>query len=204
MPRPLVICDCDEVLLHFADPFRDYLAAAHDMELRFDSFSLAGSIRRRACGSGITQADVEPLLDGFFEQWIDRQYPAAGAVEALAALHRQADIVILTNVKDMVRTRRGSELARHGMPYEVICNRGPKGPPVAALIADRGPGAAIFIDDLPPHHGSVAKHAPEVHRLHMVADPELRSLIPAAPDAHARIDSWSEALPYIREVLGLG
>lgn len=203
MSRPLVICDCDEVLLHFADPFRDFLSDVHDMELNFESFSLAGSIRRRACGTGITQADVEPLLDGFFEQWIDRQYPADGAVEALAELSRDADIVILTNVKDMVRLRRGAELARHGMPYEVICNRGPKGPPVAALIAERAPRAAIFVDDLPPHHGSVAKHAPEVHRLHMVADPELRALIPAAPDAHARIDAWPEALPYIRGVLGL-
>lgn len=203
MGRPLVICDCDEVLLHFAQPFRDYLAHAHDMTLRFDSFSLAGSIRRRACGTGIEQADVEPLLDGFFEAWIDRQYPAAGAVEALGALAQEADILILTNVKDAVRTRRGAELARHGMPYEVICNRGPKGPPVAALVAERRPTAAVFIDDLPPHHGSVAKHAPQVHRLHMVADPELRALIPAAPDADARIDEWADALAFIRGVLGL-
>lgn len=203
MTRPLIICDCDEVLLHFAEPFRDYLAAAHDMELSFRSFSLAGSIRRRAGGSAITQADVEPLLDGFFANWIDRQYPAAGAVDALAALSDSADIVILTNIKDEVQARRGIELARHGMPYEVICNRGPKGPPVAALVAERAPRAAIFIDDLPPHHGSVAKHAPAVHRLHMVADPELRALVPAAPDAHRRIDEWPAALPYIRGVLGL-
>ncbi len=199
--RPLIICDCDEVLMHFAVPFRGYLSDVHDMELNFESFSLSGSIRRRAGGSGITQADVEPLLDGFFEQWIDRQYPAAGAVDALAALSQVADIVILTNVKDGVQARRGAELARHGMPYEVICNRGPKGPPVAALIAERRPTTAVFIDDLPPHHGSVAKHAPEVHRLHMIADPELRALIPAAPDAHARIDEWPAALDHIRRIL---
>jgi hypothetical protein len=203
MPRPLIICDCDEVLLHFADPFRGYLAAAHDMDLRFDSFSLAGSIRRRDGGAGITQADVEPLLDGFFETHLETQYPAAGAVAALASLAQAADIVILTNVKDMIRTRRGAELARHGMPYEVLCNRGPKGPPVAALIAERQPSAAVFIDDLPPHHGSVAKHAPEVHRLHMIADPELRGLIPAAPDAHARIDDWPAAHDHIRRVLAI-
>jgi hypothetical protein len=201
MPRPLVICDCDEVLLHFADPFRSYLGDVHDMELRFDSFSLAGSIRRRACGSGITQAEVEPLLDGFFESWIDRQYPAAGAVEALRELAAVADIVILTNVKDMVRTRRGAELARHGMPYEVVCNRGPKGPPLAALLAERQPSRAVFVDDLPPHHASVARHAPEVHRIHMVADPELRGLIPPAPDAHVRIDEWPAALAHIRDHL---
>ena len=203
MGRPLVICDCDEVLLHFADPFRFYLAAVHDMELSFESFSLAGSIRRRDGGPGITQADVGPLLDGFFDTHLETQYPAAGAVEALATLAQAADIVVLTNVKDMVRTRRGAELARHGMPYEVICNQGPKGPPVAELVAARAPGTALFIDDLPPHHSSVARHAPEVHRLHMVADPELRSLIPAAPDAHARIDDWPSALPYIRQRLGI-
>jgi hypothetical protein len=37
----------------------------------------------------------------------------------------------------------------------------------------------------------------------MIADPELRGLIPAAPDAHARIDDWPVAHAYIREVLEL-
>ena len=56
-----------------------------------------------------------------------------------------------------------------------------------------------FVDDLPPHHASVAQHAAHVGRLHMVADPALRGLIPAAPDAHARIDGWREADPWIRQ-----
>ena len=201
MSRALVICDCDEVLLHFALPFRDYLAAQHDMDLKFESFSLAGSIRRRSCGSPIGQAELEPLLDGFFDSHLDTQYPAAGAVEALAALSADADIVVLTNVQDMVRTRRGTELARHGMPYPVICNQGPKGPAVAALIAERAPRRAVFVDDLPHHHGSVARHAPDVHRIHMVADPALRALIPPADAAHARIDDWPTALEHIRGVL---
>lgn len=201
MNRPLVICDCDEVLLHFAEPFRGYLRQTHDLELKFESFSLAGSIRRRACGTPIRQADLEPLLDGFFDTHMETQYPTPGAVEALRSLSEQADILILTNIRDMIRTRRGAELARHGMPYEVMCNQGPKGPPIASLIAERRPSRAVFIDDLPPHHSSVARHAPEVHRLHMIADPELRSLIPAALDAHARIDDWPSALDYLRKVL---
>ena len=73
---------------------------------------------------------------------------------------------------------------------------------MAALVAERQPPVAVFIDDLPPHHGSVAKHAPEVHRLHMIADPELRGLIPAAPDAHVRIDDWPAAHAHIRQLLG--
>jgi len=201
MTRPLVICDCDEVLLHFALPFRDYLAAEHDMDLRFESFALAGSIRRRACGSPVGQAELLPLLDAFFETHMETQYPAAGAVEALAELSADADIVVLTNVQDMVRTRRGAELARHGMPYPVLCNQGPKGPAVAAIVAERAPSRTVFVDDLPHHHASVARHVPDVHRIHMVADPGLRTLVPPAEAAHARIDEWPAALAHIRAFL---
>jgi hypothetical protein len=201
MKRPLIICDCDEVLLHFAEPFRSYLRNEHDMELKFESFSLAGSIRRRACGTAVGQAELEPLLDGFFGTHMETQYPTPGAVEALHALSGMADILILTNIRDMIRTQRGAELARHGMPYEVMCNQGPKGPPVAAVIAERQPGRVVFVDDLPPHHRSVAQHAPDTYRLHMIADPELRALIPTAPDAHARIDDWPTALDHLRGIL---
>ncbi len=198
--RPLLICDCDEVLLHFALPFADYLAAEHDLELRFESFALAGNIRRRSTGEKVEGLHLGSLLDGFFDTHMETQYPAAGAPEALAELAGMADILVLTNVRDMVRTRRGKELRRHGMPYPVHCNEGPKGPALAKLIEGRT-GPVVFVDDLPPHHGSVKAHAPHVHCLHMVADPALRALIPAAPDADARIDDWSAALPHIRGVL---
>jgi hypothetical protein len=199
--RPLIVTDCDEVLLHFAIPFRAYLGEVHEMELAFTSFSLAGSIRRRACGSALDQAEFEPLLDGFFETHMPTQTPVPGAVEALAELSRDCDIVVLTNIVDAVALRRSHELERLGMPYPVRGNRGPKGRPVAALAEGRI-GPVVFIDDLPPHHASVAKHAPHVHRLHMIADPELQALIPAAPDAHVRIDDWHAAHSHIRALLG--
>ena len=44
---------------------------------------------------------------------------------------------------------------------------------------------------------SVAKHAPHVHRLHMVSEPELAPHIPASPYGHARIDDWREARDWI-------
>lgn len=201
MARPLLICDCDEVLLHFALPFGDYLAASHRLELHLDSFALAGNIRRPD-GTALAHPELKALLDGFFDTHMDRQYPAEGAVEALAALAAEADIAILTNIADNHRTGRGRELERHGMPYPVVCNTGPKGPAVAALLAERAPGPVVFIDDLPPHHHSVAEAAPSVHRLHMVADRRLRALVPPAPDAHARIDDWPAALAHIRSVLG--
>lgn len=198
--RPLVVCDCDEVLMHFAIPFAGYLAAEHEMDLAFESFSLAGSIRRRATGEAIGQEDLWPLLDGFFDTHMHTQYPVAGAAEALAELSRTADIMVLTNIRDMIRTRRGEELVRHGMSYEVHCNEGPKGPALARLIEGRQ-GPVVFVDDLPPHHSSVKRHAPHVHRLHMIADPTLAKLVPPAADAHARIDDWPTALDHIRRII---
>jgi hypothetical protein len=199
---PLIISDCDDVLMHFAAPFAAYLDAEHAMDLKFQSFSLAGSITKRATGASLEQHEVEPLIDGFFATHIHTQLPVDGAAAALARLAEVADIVVLTNVRDVVRLARSQELLRHGMPYRVIPNQGPKGRPVAELAAGRGSAPVVFIDDLPPHHTSVAKRAPAVHRLHMVADPDLRELLPPAPDAHARIDHWAAAELWILDRLG--
>jgi hypothetical protein len=57
------------------------------------------------------------------------------------------------------------------------------------------------VDDLAVHHQSVAEHAPQVWRLHMIAEPRLAAHTPPASHAHARIDSWEEALPWILERL---
>jgi hypothetical protein len=66
-------------------------------------------------------------------------------------------------------------------------------------VAEYRPSVAVFVDDLPVHHESVAKHAPEVHRLHMVSEPLLAAAIPPAPYAHARIDDWRDARAWIAE-----
>ncbi len=104
-----------------------------------------------------------------------------------------ADIVILTNLGDEAHPWRVDQLARHGIRHEVVCNRGGKGVPARAIIDRYGAGATVFVDDLPVHHASVAKHAPEVHRLHMVAEPRLAPAVPTAEHAHARIDDWPTA-----------
>ena len=199
--RPLLISDCDEVLLHFVAPFEAYLQSSHDLTLHLESFALGGNIRRPD-GQVIAVTEFSPLLDGFFDTHMSTQTPAPGAVEALATLAEAADIVILTNVGDQHNETRTAELARLGMPYRVITNAGPKGPAVLQLLREYSPTTAVFIDDLPPHHRSVRQLAPQVHRLHMVADPRLRPLIAAAPDADARIDDWAAALPYLQSILG--
>ena len=202
MTRPLVICDCDEVLLHFVGPFGDYLAMEHDLSLHLDTFALSGNIRR-ADGTSIEPTSFMPLLNGFFDTHMVTQTPAPGAANALASLAERCDIVILTNVDERHNAVRTAELARHGMPYRVVCNNGPKGAPVNALMDEYGASVGAFIDDLPPHHTSVKRVAPSVYRLHMVADPRLHALIPAAPDADARIDDWFTALPALQAALGV-
>lgn len=200
MTRPLVICDCDEVLLHFVAPFGDYLQRRHDLTLGLETFALTGNIRR-ADGAAIEATELLPLLDGFFDTDMTTQTPTPGAADALATLAESCDIVILTNVDSRHNAVRTAELARHGMPYRVVCNDGAKGAPVKALVDEYGAPRAAFVDDLPPHHSSVKRAAPHVFRLHMVADPRLRGLIPAAIDADARIDDWPAALARLQIAL---
>ena len=57
----------------------------------------------------------------------------------------------------------------------------------------------MFVDDLAVHHDSVARHAPQVHRLHMISEPALAPHVHKAPAAHARIDDWNDAEVWIAE-----
>jgi hypothetical protein len=200
MSRPLIISDCDGVLLNFCDAFIAYLDTEHDLVLKLDSFALSGNIRDKA-GELVAPARFPGLLDGFFRTHMATQVPIDGAAHALATLARDCDVIILTNIGDDHAIARTAELARVGMPYRVIGNQGPKGEPIRALLEEFQPSHAVFIDDLPPHHSSAKTIVPHVHRLHMVAEEPLRHLIPAAPDAHARIDEWPLALAHIQSIL---
>jgi hypothetical protein len=200
MSRPLIISDCDGVLLNFCDAFIAYLDSEHELTLKLETFALSGNIRDKA-GESIAPARFPALLDGFFTTHMASQTPILGAAESLATLARDCDVVILTNIGDRHALARTGELARLGMPYRVHGNLGPKGEPIRALLEEYQPSAAVFIDDLPPHHSSAKATVPHVHRLHMVAEAPLRHLIPPAADADARIDEWPAALAHIQSVL---
>jgi len=120
-----------------------------------------------------------------------------GAVEALGRIGEVADIVILTNLGNEAHPWRVDQLASHGIRHDVICNSGGKGVPVRKLVRERKPSTTTFVDDLPIHHASVAKHAPKVWRLHMIAEPRVAPAVPAAEHAHARIDDWPAACDWI-------
>ncbi|MEI9927890.1 MAG: HAD family hydrolase [Sphingomonas sp.] len=202
--RPLLITDCDEVLLHMVRHFGTWLGEAHAIDFTPNGGDFARSMKRRADGGALDREEMWALIDSFFPAEMDRQTLVPHAREALAELARHADIVILTNLGDHCRDHRIAQLATHGIAHRVECNQGGKGGPVARLVAELGAPVAVFVDDLAVHHESVAKHAPQVHRLHMVAEPSIAANIPPAPHAHARIDDWRDAKDWIGARFAMG
>jgi hypothetical protein len=195
--RPLLISDCDEVLLHMVKHFGVWLDERHDIDFTMQHGDFANAMTRRDGGPPPTRADMWAMLGEFFPAEMHRQTLVPHAVEALARLGEVADIVILTNLQDECRQPRIEQLAKFGIAHRVECNQGGKGTPVSRLVEEYGNPVTVFVDDLAVHHESVAEHAPGVHRLHMISEPTLAVNVPKAPDAHARIDDWREAADWI-------
>jgi len=204
MSRPLVITDCDEVLLHMVRHFRDWLGEAHGIEMVLDGNPFAQALTPRGGTEPLSPEDKWRYLDLFFDTEMDRQTLVEGAAGAIAELQRAADVVILTNLADRYNAVRSHQLAAHGISARVFTNQGPKGPALQRIVAEYAPGRVVFVDDLIHHHSSAAEFVPEIVRLHFCGEPAVAPHIPCAfeaGDAHARIDTWAEALPWLLETL---
>lgn len=204
MNRPLVICDCDEVLLHMVRHFRDWLGTAHEVDFRLEGTPFAQSMTRRGTGDPLTQDDAFRYLNLFFDTQMPSQTEIAGATAAIAELRREADVVILTNLADRYNAARAEQLRGFGIDVPVFTNQGPKGHALRRIVQDLAPRRAVFIDDLAHHHASVAEIAPDVARLHFCGEPAIAPHVPCAHDqghADARIDDWAAALPWLLETL---
>lgn len=204
MTRPLVVTDCDEVLLYMIAPFRDWLGEAHGIDFDLSGRDFHKAMTRVGTGEMIEPAGVWHYLGLFFDGEMHRQSPIPGAVAAVAALCQHADVVVLTNLEDHRQQARTRQLAAHGIDLRVFTNKGPKGPALKAILDEYQPSGSIFIDDLPQHHDSVAQLLPDVARLHLCGEPAIAPHIACAHKAghaHARIDTWDHALPWLLERL---
>jgi len=200
MVRPLIISDCDEVLLHMVAPFRDWLDEAHGIDFSMSGNDFGKALTHRNSGELVEGPEIWRLLNLFFDTEMPRQQPIAGAVAAMNTLAQQADVVILTNLMDHRLEHRTEQLRNHGIHARVYTNQGPKGPALQAILDEYQPSHAVFIDDLPQHHDSVKEVAPHVTRLHLCGEPLLAPHIACAHElghAHARIDDWGNALPWL-------
>jgi len=201
--RPLVVTDCDEVLLHMVRHFRDWLGEEHGIDFELDANPFASMTRR---------GEVAPLPDDekwrylslFFDTEMPRQTEIEGAAAAVAELAREADVVVLTNLTDDYRAMRVAQLREHGIAARVFTNQGPKGAALRGIAAQYAPSRVVFVDDLAHHHASAAEVLPEARRLHFCGEPAVAPYIPCAlraGHAHARLDTWAEALPWVLEAL---
>ncbi len=207
MSRPLIISDCDEVLLHMVGPFRHWLSESQGILFDMSRGDFSRALTFAETGATVPMEEIWRLLNLFFDGEMHRQSPIAGAVAAVAALGEHADIVVLTNLGDHRQEARRLQLAGHGLELRVFTNQGPKGPALKAILDEYAPSRAIFIDDLAQHHGSVAELAPHVSRLHLCGEPMIARHIDCAHEAghaHARIDDWASALPWLLDRLYAG
>lgn len=199
--RPLVICDVDEVVVHFTRAFEAYLAA-RELWLDTGSFALNGNIRKKNNNDPVSAGLVAELVDDFFHQHTAELDAIDGAIAALHDLARDSSVVMLTNLPHHARDKRIDNLQKHGLDFPVVTNSGPKGPAIRHL-ADQTREPVVFIDDSPGFIASARQHAPEVHLIHFLHDDRFARHIEPFDFVSLRTGSWDEALPHIRQLIGL-
>lgn len=194
--RPLIAVDADEVLVIFVDHLARYIRTL-GYEMRLERYELEGSIFPLGSDQPIPFDACIDLINRFFAQETEAQQAVPGGAEALAALSVEAQIVVLTNVPRAATDERRRNLAALGLGYPLVVNSGGKGRAMAWLSAAVGAPAA-FIDDSVGQIESVAKHAPEVMRLHFAWAPHIARLFPTCAAATAQVRSWEEAEATLR------
>lgn len=197
--RPLVICDVDEVVVHFTRAFEDYLAK-RGMWLDTSSFALNGNIRHKSTGALAASEAIATLIDHFFEQHTAELDAIDGAIEALQELARQSSVVMLTNLPHHARDKRIENLRKHGLEFPVVTNSGPKGPAIRHL-ADQTSAAVVFVDDSPGFITSARQHAPDVHLVHFLHDERFARNLEHLDFVSLRTGRWDEALPHIKALI---
>ena len=114
MSRPLIISDCDEVLLYMVAPFKDWLAETQGVEFRMSGNDFSQALRWQDSGEVLAPEQIWKMLGGFFDTEMHRQNPIPGAIEGINTLAEEADVVILTNLVDKRQEMRREQLAGAG------------------------------------------------------------------------------------------
>lgn len=194
--RPLIICDIDEVVMEFLDPFQAYLASV-DHRLHADSFKLNGNIRRIADGVCATKEEIAVFQEAFFSTQDKWQRPARNAGDVLGKLKDEADIVFLTAMPPRHEAVRRAMLDLHGFGYPMVATEEAKGPIAAQLIGQRSV-PAVFIDDIYTNLHSVGAHAPTCLLINLMANDAFRALAPDPGERVQKARDWQHAGELIR------
>jgi hypothetical protein len=198
--RPLVICDVDEVVVHFTKAFESYIAKL-DLWLDPRSFAINGNVRHRRTGAEVAQAEIGRLIGLFFAEKTRHLEPVEGAVEWLVEIAKLAEIVMLSNLPHEAAEARRENLRGHGLDFPLITNSGPKGPAVMA-IAGNTQQTTIFIDDSPSFITSAYEHVPDAHLIHFLHDQRFARHLSPLPFVSLTTASWAEAGRHILMLIG--
>lgn len=199
--KPLMICDVDEVVVHFTSAFENFL---DERGLWLDPASLAlnGNVKKASDNSTISQHIVEMLIDEFFVERTRTLKPIAGAIDALTTFGQTANIVMLTNLPHFAKSDRTANLQELGLSFPIITNSGPKGPAIKHL-ATLTKGEIVFVDDSPGFISSAYEYAPHVHLIHFLHDHRFAAHTPHYDFVSLRTSNWAEAAPHINAILRL-
>ncbi|WP_086082001.1 hypothetical protein [Rhizobium etli] len=189
--RPLIVCDVDDVVLRFIDPFQLFLQSlGHEFLPR--SFRLHGNIISKADGTEIKSEQVSRLIEEFFEAQELWQTPIDQVVETLSQLSRAADILFLTAMPPRFQDHRRRLLDSAGLLFPLLASEQPKGPIVHALHASRSFPVA-FIDDMAHNLHSVREHVADCLLIHLMPNSPVHRFAPAAADDITRATDWAHA-----------
>ena len=197
--QPLLLCDVDEVVVHFLKGLESWLER-NGLWLDPASFALNGNIRHKDSGEPLEDKLVGTAILSFFDEHTHELEAIDGAVEALHRLAHVGQIVMLTNIPDRFREARAANLAGHGLDFPIVTNSGPKGPAVAALARSQS-GPVVFIDDHLGYLQSAREHHDEVDLVHFMQDHRFGRHLGHADFISLRTDNWREASEHIEELM---
>ena len=198
--RPLIICDVDDVVVHFLRGFDAYLAT-HNHVLEPSDFSFQGNVLHVHSRIEMPEEQVMQLIDDFFVEMTEHLEPIDGAIDSLLSLSERASVVMLTNLPHHARDKRIRNLQKHGLPFPVITNSGPKGPAIKNL-SNRTTGPKVFVDDSPNFVRSSFEHAPEVKIVHFLHDERFAKLHDPFDFVSHTTGEWGEVKRYIEQLIG--
>ncbi len=193
--RPLVISDVDDVVVHFLRGF-DAMLASIDHVLEANSFALNGNVVHRHTRAEMLTEEVAKLVDDYFVHHTEHMEAIDGAVDSLLQLSSDATVVMLTNLPHHARDKRIRNLIKHGLPFPVVTNSGPKGPAIRHL-ADRTSGPTVFIDDSPNFVKSSHESAPDVKIVHFLHDERFKKLHAPFDFVSHTTGDWGDAKRHI-------
>ncbi|MEM7499595.1 MAG: hypothetical protein AAF371_16590 [Pseudomonadota bacterium] len=200
--KPLLIVDCDEVIVEFAGHLARWLPAL-GYELRLYKYELEGAIYPAGEADPVGFEAAINLINAFFEEETARQTPIDGAVETLQSMAEAVQVVVLTNIPRHGRADRLMNLETIGLGgLPLIVNSGGKGRAIAWL-AERAAATTVFVDDSPFQIASAARRAEHVGRLHFRGATGLGNVLPKAPEADAEPESWAACDALLRQRFGL-